>query len=206
MEIPSGTPTRAAVIGKRDGPSFTVQVPTPYSAGYVCDEAHASILNQTLRENLSNNLREQLTRGFEVKAPADGVEGEYRPYTEEEAQALVDAYVVKYTPGVRSSGGGGGTRALSPVEVEVRNLATAKLKEALKARGLKQSDVNFTELRDKLITQHGEALTKQAVQVVKAREKAASGDDADLLSTITDGLPGVGGEGSGDQTEPGAVG
>lgn len=105
-------------------------------------------------------------------------------------QALVDEYVAGYTPGVRSGGGGGGgARSLSPVEREVRNLATEKLGEILKSRGLKRTDVDFTALRDRIIEQHGDALTAQAEKIVRAREKAAPADD--MFASVLDGLPGV---------------
>jgi len=180
MDIAEGTPYRARTIG-----GVTVQVPAPYSEGYVLSAAEADMLNQTFAENISNNMR------------AKAKDGE-RVLSSEEFQPLVDDYVTKYSPGVRTGGGGGGgARALTPIEIEVRNLATAKLKEVLKARGLKQKDIPFTETRDKLIEQHRDALTAQAEKVVRAREKAA-GDDADILATVADSLPGVAPASEGD--------
>jgi hypothetical protein len=179
MDIVEGTPTRARTIG-----GVSVQVPAPYSEGYVLSGAEADMLNQTFAENISNNMRSK----------AVGEDGQ--PLTEEAFQALVDEYITKYQPGVRSGGGGGGQRALTPVDIEVRNLATAKLKEILKAKGLKQKDIEFTTVRDKIIEQHRDALTAQAEKVVRAREKAA-GDDSDILASVADSLPGVAPEGEG---------
>jgi hypothetical protein len=173
MEIAEGTPTRARTIG-----GVTVQVPAPYSEGYVLSGPEADMLNQTFAENISNNMRAKAMDGDRQLSP-------------EEFQPLIDEYITKYSPGVRSGGGGGGgARALTPVEVEVRNLATAKLKEILKSKGLKQKDIPFTETRDKIIEQHREALTAQAEKVVRAREKAA-GDDSDILASVAESLPGV---------------
>lgn len=176
MDISADTPRRARTIG-----GIEVQVPAPYHEGYTLSEAEAQMLNQTFAENISNNMRAKATNedGSAVDAAA--------------FQTAVDEYVAKYQPGVRQGGGGGGARALTPVEVEVRNIATAKLKEILKQRGLKQRDINFTEVRDRLIDEHKDALTAQAEKVVRAREKAATADGDDMFASIVDGLPGVGG-------------
>lgn len=174
MELPANCPTRARTIG-----GVEVQVPTPYHEGYVLSEAEAQMLNQTFAENISNNMRSKAT----------GEDG--NKLSSEALQPLIDEYVAKYQPGVRQGGGGGGARALTPVEVEVRNLATAKLKEILKSKGLKQRDINFTEVRDQIIEKHRDVLTAQAEKIVRAREKAA-GDDSDILASVTDELLGAG--------------
>lgn len=180
MDIAEGTPTRARTIG-----GVTVQVPAPYSEGYVLSGPEADMLNQTFAENISNNMRAKAKDGERVLTP-------------EEFQPLIDEYITKYSPGVRTGGGGGGgARALTPVEIEVRNLATSKLKEILKSKGLKQKDIPFAETRDKIIEQHREALTAQAEKVVRAREKAA-GDDSDILASVAESLPGVAPSGEGD--------
>ena len=177
MEIAEGTPTVSRTIG-----GVQVQVPAPYSEGYVLTAAEAAMLNQTFAENISNNMRAKAKDGD-------------RALSTEEFQPLVDQYITSYSPGVRTGGGGGGgARALTPVEQEVRNLATSKLKEILKSKGLKQKDIPFAETRDKIIEQHREALTAQAEKVVRAREKAA-GDDSDILASVAESLPGVAGGG-----------
>lgn len=186
MELPENCPTRARTIG-----GVEVQVPQPYAEGHPLTKAEADMLNQTFSENISNNMRSK----------AVGEDG--NALTSEAFQPLIDEYVSKYEPGVRQGGGGGGARALTPVEVEVRNLATAKLKEILKSKGLKQKDINFVEVRDKIIEQHRDALTAQAEKVVKAREKASAGAEDDIFASVADSLPGVGAsnEGAGESEE-----
>jgi hypothetical protein len=174
MQLPENCPTRARTIG-----GVEVQVPQPYAEGHPLTKAEADMLNQTFSENISNNMRSKAT----------GEDGAV--LSTEAFQPLIDEYVAGYEPGVRQGGGGGGARALTPVEVEVRNLATAKLKEVLKAKGLKQKDINFVEVRDKIINDHRDALTAQAEKVVRAREKAAGSAEDDIFASITDGLPGV---------------
>lgn len=177
MDISADTPRVNRTIG-----GVSVTVPAPYAEGYALTEAEAAMLNQTFAENISNNMR----------AKAVGENGE--PRSTDEFQPLVDEYVANYTPGVRQGGGGGGgAKALTPIEQEMRNLASAKLKEILKSKGLKQRDVPFVELRDKILDQHGDALRSQAEKVVRAREKAA-GDDSDILASVTDSLPGISGD------------
>lgn len=183
MDIAAGTPTKARTIG-----GITVQVPTPYGEGYVLTQAEADMLNQTFAENISNNMRSK------------SVDDAGNAVDEAEFQRLVDEYIAGYTPGVRAGGGGGaGARALSPVELEVRNLATAKLKEILKAKGLKQKDIEFTTVRDQIIEQHNEALTAQAKKIVAAREKATAGGDDDIFASVAANLPGVSNDEGTDQ-------
>lgn len=174
MQIDPNAPRKARTIG-----GLSVTVPQPYFEGYTLTEAEAAMLNQTFAENISNNMR------------AKSVDDNGDPLAEDAFQQLVDEYVTKYEPGVRQGGGGGGAAAkLTPVELEVRNLATAKLKEILKQRGLKQKDIAFVEVRDQIIEQHNAALTAQAEKIVRAREKASGGDD-DIFASVAASLPGV---------------
>lgn len=172
MQIAADAPRRERTIG-----GLKVSVPAPYGEGYTLSQAEADMLNQTFAENISNNMRSK-------------VEQDGRALSLEEFQALVDEYVTKYEPGVRQGGAGGGARALTPIEQEVRSLATSKLKEILKSKGLKQRDIPFTETRDKIIEKHKDALTAQAEKIVRAREKASQGED-DIFADVAASLPGV---------------
>lgn len=182
MEVSESTPRRAATIE-----GLTVQIPAPYVEGHVCSAAEASMLNQTTRENFGNNLRSRI-KAFVPEGSPEGTEP--RPATQDEAQALVDAYATSYVPGVRRSGGGGGRASLTPVEQEVRAIAKQKVKELLKQRSLKQSEVDFSGLVEQAIERHGEALTRMAEKIVAQREKATAGSD-DMLASIAEGLPGA---------------
>lgn len=170
MLFDENTPRRSRTIA-----GVQVTVPAPYAEGHTITEAEANMLNQTIAENFSNNLR---------KAIGEFKDGEtVRVATSDEAQALVDAYAAEYEPGVRARGEGGGAVQLSPVDREVRDMATQKVKDFLKTKGLKQKDVEFAKLRDGLIEKHRDALYAAAEKVVRAREKAA-GDDTDMLASI----------------------
>jgi hypothetical protein len=149
-----------------------VTVPKPFQAGDPLTEGTAAMLNQTFFENVGNNCRSKLENEDGSKIEGDA------------AQQIVDAYVAAYEPGVRSGGGGGGSSAaLSPLDREIRNLATEKLLDAIKAQGLKRKDVDFNGLRDSLIERHRDVLEKQASSILKAREKAVAGSE-DILAGI----------------------
>ena len=143
MERRADSELRARTIG-----GVEVQVPAHYREGDTITSGEAAMLNQTLAENISNNLRVKIEK-FVPEGAAEGTEP--RVATADEAQALVDAYFASYVPGVRQGGGGGGARALSPLEREVQNLAGDKLKDILKSKGLKQKDDDFNDLRSKII-------------------------------------------------------
>lgn len=170
MDIAAGTPTRDRQIGAKDGPSFTVKVPTPYAVGFVCDEAHANILNQTLAENVSNNLRAKLIEGRPAVKDGETVVEAARPYTDAEAQALVDEYVSKYEPG--KTRGGGEARIVDPVEREAVQISKEKAKELIKSKGGKPADFDIPTIAGKILEANREFIMAQAKKIVDARNKA----------------------------------
>lgn len=166
---------------------LTLSVIQPYAEGHVVTSGEAQMLNQTLAENFSNNLRKRI----EEFVPEGSPEGTApRLATVEEAQAIYEAYAAEYQPGVRTSSGGG-RQSLDPIETEMREIATQKLKDLLKSKGLKQKDVEFTTLRDKILNDHGPALRAAAEKVIRQRE-ATKVDGDDLFATVASGLPGMG--------------
>lgn len=179
MDFNADTPRRNRTIS-----GVEITVPEVYAEGQTIGAGEASMLNQTIAENVSNNLRDRIAKFLPEGAP-EGTEP--RQATVEEAQALVDAYLANYTPGVRS--GGGGAPRLTPLDRKVRELATAKLQEVLAAKGKKRKDVDFNALRDSIIEAHGEALRKRAQTLLDAEAKASAGIGSDdILATVADGL------------------
>lgn len=166
---------------------ISVQVPQPYVAGHVVTEGEAQMLNQTLAENFSNNLRTKIEKFI----ASEGAEP--RLATAEEAQQVVDAYASTYTPGVRSGGGGGGRQSLTPLEKEVLALARAKVDERLKSKGLKKADVEYNDVVQKLIDKRRDEFEKAAEKVLQAKAKAAAaasgGEDEDDDIFATDDEP-----------------
>lgn len=184
MQVTADTPRASRTIA-----GIQVTVPQPYAEGHVVSAAEAAMLNQTICENFSNNLRKRVEQ-FVPEGSPDGTEP--RVATAEEAQALVDAYATAYEPGVRQGGGGGAAR-LTPLEREVRELARGKVREHLQAKNLKRADVDFDALVNGLIEKRRDQLEAAAQKVLKAKQtaaQAAGGEDEDLLEQIASQVTG----------------
>jgi hypothetical protein len=149
-----------------------VSVIAPYAAGYTVNEGEAAMLNQTLAENFSNNLRDKIGEYVPEGSP-EGTEA--RVASVEEAQAIVDKYMGEYVPGVRRAGAGG-ARTLDPVEKEMKIIASGKLDELLKSKGLTRKKVDFAALLTKLISDNEPALRSSAQKIVAARDKQSAND------------------------------
>lgn len=182
--ISADTPRNQRTIG-----GIIVQVPAPYAEGQTITAGEAAMLNQTLAENFSNNLRKKVEQ-FVPEGAAEGTTP--RVATVEEAQALVDAYAASYEPGVRTGGGGGGRKTLDPVEKEMRVIARESLNGLLAKQGLKRAEVDYDSLLDQIVTDHEAALRSKAEKIVKARTNNSL-DDIDVSL-----LAGAGGQSSGD--------
>lgn len=145
----------------------------PYDAGHEVTDEEASVLNQTLRENLRNNFAGKL----EAMKEAAAKEG--KAVTPEEVQAEFDKYMAEYSFGVRKAGGG--APRLDPVEREVRKIARKQLTEALKKKGYTIKEVpedQFESWLAELIKRDAEGSKKilTAAQTIVAAA-AAVGDD-----------------------------
>lgn len=181
MQVTEATPRAARTIA-----GVGVTVPQPYAEGHSCTAAEASMLNQTIAENFSNNLRKRIEEFVESEGAAP------RVATADEAQIIVNDYAAAYVPGVRQGGGGGGARSLTPLEKEVRELARGKVSEHLKSKGLKKADVDFGKLVDGLIEKRRDQLEAAAQRILAAKDKAAqaTGGDDDLLEEIASSVAG----------------
>lgn len=164
MDFTPDTPRAARTIAGR-----SVQVIQPFAEGQPLTEATAAMLNQTLAENFSNNLRKTITDGpvDEAGKPTGAT------FTDEQVQAIADDYMAKYQPGVRM-GGGGTPRVTDPVEREARKIAKSKVLELVKAKNLKAKDVDVAGLTEALFEKNRDVLMKQGASVVKALEAAAA--------------------------------
>lgn len=160
MQFNETTPRAARTIAGQ-----VVQVIQPFAEGDVLTPATAAMLNQTLAENFSNNLRTAVQEAAEAKA------------TEAAIQTIVDEYMARYEPGVRTGGGG---RTADPVEREAKKIARSKVLELLKKKGIKQADVNVGELVDALFEKNREVLLKEGAKIVKMQEKATDDMDFDI--------------------------
>lgn len=141
------------------GSAFTVM--ERYEEGHELTAGEASALNQTLRENVRNNL-----------AKKEGL-----------TQEQVDAYATEYQFGVRTTGAG---RTSDPVMAEYMRLAKDKIKQMLKAKGKKaEADAITLAAKNMLNTEHGKPIWALAQQRVQEQQSLA----ADALDDIVAGIP-----------------
>lgn len=205
MQFTSETKRVERTIGQKEGPNFGVQVPQPYAAGpHTLTEGEANALNQTIAENLSNNLRAKLVQGrlIEGSDPA-----RYQQFTDEEAQSLVDEYLKDYEIGVRRAGDGT-ARVTDPVEREARKLARQKAVQMVKDSGGKPGDFDLGPIVDAIFEKNKDVLMAEGKKIVKALEKAREGagglalEGIDLSAAAKPAAEAAeGGEAEGEQSE-----
>lgn len=154
---------------------IALSVPAPYAEGHVMASNEAAVLNQTYAENLRNNFAGAVKKA-KAEAEAEGTE-----VNAAGLQIALDEYVTGYTFGVRR---GGGTRVvLDPVEKETKRIAESKVKDALKAKGIKFKDMdkdNFNSIVAQVIEQNPQIRTA-AESIVAARKEVGEGSlDLDI--------------------------
>ena len=115
---------------------FTVRgiklnIPAPFSAGHTCTEGEASSLNQTLVENVRNNLAADIEESIKKGEAIDA------------SQKMVDEYVQEYEFGVRR----GGLRETDPVESAAREIALELAKRSVRKSGKSLKDYGMDQLR-----------------------------------------------------------
>lgn len=176
MQVAENVTRVERTIGSADGPTFSVLVPQPYSAGpHELTAGEASALNQTIAENLSNNLRKKLVDG--------NPDEDNRQWTEAEAQAIVDKYIEEYEIGVRRAGSGV-TRVTDPVEREARKIARQKAVAYIKENGGRPSDFDLDPIIDQIFEANRDVLMAEGKKIVKAAEKAREASEGLDLSGV----------------------
>jgi hypothetical protein len=160
MQIAPNTPTTQRSLG---GILFALAM--PYAAGHVLTEGEANQMNQVFAENVGNNLRNKISKGV---VDADG--NKTREYTPEEVQALVNAYVETYEPGVRARGEAKPT--LDPVEREARKLAKEAAVQLIKDAGGNPKDYDIEPIIDSVYEPNAETFLKEAKKLLDQRDKA----------------------------------
>lgn len=176
MDFNKETPRKEITIQK-----VSLSVIQPFAEGHVLTENEANVLNQTLAENLRNNYSNTVKDA--VKEAGDDASA----VDVKALQKGLDEYTGEYEFGVRRSGGGGGGRAMDPVEKKAMDLARAKVREYLKAKGYKISEVKgakITELATQLL-EKTPALMEEAKRQIEAAQQVATdalgGELDDLL-------------------------
>lgn len=168
---------------------FTVSM--PYEAGYgPITEAEARVLNQTRKENLSNNFRAQ------VQAFKDGAEG--AATSAEELQAKFQELDAGYVFTIANTGTA--SRKLDPVEREARNIARDLLKQALVADGLK-----YKEPPEGTSQEDWEAFIEAKIDEIAAMDEVVKTAKATVKARQGAGKISLAGLGLGGAAEPAAA-
>ena len=173
MKITNETPRVARSIGGKHETAgerrVTVQVPQPYTPGpRELSEGEASALNQIVAENLSNNLRARIVEGRKV---GEGDNATFEPFTDAQAQELVDSYLAEYEIGVRRAGSGE-RQVTDPVEREARSIARAKARQLIKDSGGKPADFDLAPIVDRIFEANKDVLMKEGKRIVDQANKA----------------------------------
>lgn len=160
MQFNKETPTDSFIIQDH---SFSI--PKPFSEGHVCTGSEAGVLNQTLAENIRNNLASRVKKVDEENEKTGAT------FDQASMQAEVDQYVEGYEFGVRRGRG-----PTDPTEREALNMAKEHVKEALRKTGHKLADVeaaDITRLAEQVVIENPD-ITKEAERRVKERGKIGS--------------------------------
>ena len=150
MQFSKETPTRAFIIQDK---SF--QLPQPFSEGHPCTGSEAGVLNQTLAENVRNNLAQRVKKAVDEDN-----------FDQVNMQAEIDQYIEEYEFGVRRGRG-----PTDPVEREALNIAREEVKSALRKNNYKLADIDaadITALAEQVVSENPD-ITKEAERRVKKR-------------------------------------
>lgn len=155
-------------------------VPLRYEAGHVITEGEASALNQTLCENVRNNLAPKLKKEQEALGEGNGLDTAAW-------QTKVTEYGQAYEFGVRQI-----SVAVDPLDAEIQRMAKAAVKLALKTAITEKNPKYPGKLKDyedqipKLVagllaSPRGEKIRKDAERNLKDKRNTA----ATIFETLT---------------------
>jgi len=159
MQVSENTP-RDSGFGVGGVDDLTIV--TPISEGHTCSAEEAHALNQLLKENARNNLREKVKAAVAVGADKAAV------------QKILDEYVEGYSFG---AGGGGGGRTSDPIMAEALDKARKLIRKALVKKGIKVSSVSAADInaRAKKLVERRPDIYKAAKKEVADRDKMMDG-------------------------------
>lgn len=204
--VPSEASTEPSAVALCDtftdltigGNTFKVKV--PYKAGHVLNENEASVLNQTYKENVRNNVAGKIKGASDQHEKSeDANKGEFSIDTftvpgETEGSSMtlreaLQSYADAYEFGQRTSRT---PEPVDPVQREARVIARQMLAEAFKAEGIKLKDVP-DDTYDQALSELASTddVQAEASRRVKQRAKIGSGalDIKSLLSKNSSETP-----------------
>ena len=162
------------------------EAPQPYKPGpRDLTEGEAAALNQTLAENLRNNFAPTIKKAIEEFRKTNGLDEEAEvPVTDLDHDGLIEAfneYADGYEFGIRRAGGGGTRAPADPVGKEAHRIASAKIKEALKKKGIKLDSVSkekMAEFVQQVLDKHPEIRETAKRRVEEMQSVAVEGIEA----------------------------
>ena len=142
-------------------------VPQPFVTGHVCTENESAALNQILVENTRNNFAKRVKTAQE-----NGT------FNQADMQAELDKYLAGYEFGIRRGGG-----PTDPVGKEATSLAKGLIKDALRKKGFKLSDLSSKRLNELAVEalDKNPDIRKEAESRVKRRQKLG---DSEMELTV----------------------
>lgn len=152
MQFTKETPTDDFIIQGR-----TFQIPRPFAEGHACTGAEASVLNQTLTENVRNNLAQRVKKAVDEDT-----------FDQSAMQGEVDEYLEEYEFGARRGRG-----PTDPVEREALIIAKDEVKKALRKSGHKLADIDssdITRLAEQVVEENPD-IRKEAERRCKEKSK-----------------------------------
>ena len=166
--------------------SYTIQkgvfsVPMPYIEGHICTGGEADALNQTLAENVRNNLATKLDEKMSALSDEERrTLATLNPELYAQLQAEVDGYVEGYEFGRRSGGG----RIADPIEAEAMRLATTAIRGAITAKGLKIKEIGAERINElaRDLLERDATIRERAKTLVEMRSTAVKGIESLALS------------------------
>ena len=133
----------------------------------------AGVLNQTLAENVRNNMSASIKKSVD--------EG---TFDQAGTQALIDEYIEGYVFGVRRGRG-----PADPVEREALVIAKEEVRRALRRQGYKLGDVDVSSINRlaEEVIEKNPAITSEAERRVKQRQGLVEDIDLTNLGAVDEG-------------------
>lgn len=151
-----------------------LSAPLPYEEGHELTKNESAVMNQTWVENLRNNFAAKLQKLCKEHKVEDA---EKLPEDiKKTVQKTFDDYAEGYEFGVR------GVSTVDPVRAQAVQLAIAKVKEALKKKGHKLSEIGADKIKEMAedAVDKRPAFMERAEKLIAAKRAAAEELSVDL--------------------------
>lgn len=151
-----------------------LSAPLPYDEGHELTKNEAAVMNQTWVENLRNNFAGKIQKACKDAGVEEAEQLD--DSTKASLQKTFDDYAEGYEFGVR------GVSAVDPVRAQAVQLAIGKVKEALKKKGHKLSEIGADKIKEMAedAVDKRPAFMERAEKLIAAKRAAAEELSVDL--------------------------